>query len=454
MKLLIFGFLLFKTAAVWATNSTLPCNSLLSRSGRVVLIEADPTQPSQTKPFTQATQVVSSVAVTASVIATPSQIAQSGRSLALGSLVQCNNDSPMGDALAWTDNPLGLSIGDNDLADNLGAVVGNWAVFGGAAVVWTAITAQINPQTLKHPGGLIMPALALIEPTTRSSISLLIDGTTAQKIAGGFSITALVAGTSLVAVFLHPTNFKASWLNGEWADTTAPGYVQRFGMLFEDYKSGAQYFTSAELIMSAGTGLLRSLQSSNLDCRGITTAASALTSGYALATLLKKPHANHHAQIFYLTVSSIQALTMTVQTIAAWSAPQETLDKITQVTSNIMAATQWALFLKSLVDIAYFGKSLFSHFWAKPLEIAEPNLPTLADLVKEEEVEVIISRGETPVSLSSASSSSSLSDSFTLQPTEITGDILGASDEAAMLFDPYTGQPAELLREDSPTVEL
>ncbi|MBH1988592.1 MAG: hypothetical protein I8H75_03860 [Myxococcaceae bacterium] len=465
MKLIILLSIIFSSFAFSEPN--FHCDSDLSRSGRVVWIEAELPEPVMEEPTIVPPKAVATLSSTTSIIAPPSQIAQTSRAQSLQSIISCNNDSPAAQALAWSDNPTTLTVGSGATAEELGAVIGNWVLLVGIASGWTLLAQKFDPALLRHPGGIVAPALFLFEPTVGATITLLASDDLTAQIVGSFSTAALLAGTSLVAFFLHPKNFKAQWLNNEWSDLSQPGYVKRFGMLFEAYSQDAHYFMTGELFMSAMTSMLNAFRGQEMDCRGITTAASILSSAYALFIVLKRPHANIHRQRFYSAIATIQALTITIQAIALWVGSGNAYEEVSKASSNMMAATQWALFAMNLYELGLNAYEWFHHFrsFSNPMPSVDPTLEdlmaadpltALASALEPAEAPRIENAIPTPPpalprveSADSISLFSSRSSTPILLPTDFepSAFLPGESDPLEDILDPYLQYTAMALSE-------
>lgn len=367
MNLYLIFFVFISVTALAET-----CPIPFSRAGRVVLIDAEPIEVTSAptalpKILTQTTQTATGVSTIASVVTAGTGVGPSIRGLSLQAMLSCdNNDQTDPQPLSWTDSPTQLSIGNSTLKYDLGAVVGNWALLGGLAGVWGAIATKTGTAEIRFPGGLTLPVLFLTGSTATSAVTLLRDGTYSEQIAGGFSLTAQLIATGVVAVFLHPTYFQAVWQTstGKWVDgmKATPGYVKRYGMLFKDYHSGTHWFITVELLMSLATGILQSYQGTELNCRTLVTASAATSIAYAASILFFRPNIKRPERIFYGAISSLQALALSAQSLALWTASQETQEKVQTVTQSIMAATQWALLVKSVYDLAKAARSIYHYF--------------------------------------------------------------------------------------------
>lgn len=289
------------------------------------------------------------------------QISQGARSIIVGRLLSChdsdNEDEP--EQPSWTDSPTQLSIGDvnNTLAPRAGTVVGNWILFGGISAIWGGLAKYYGPEETGFPGGLSLPALFLLTPTTSAGLSLAHEGEPGEQALGICSMLAQAGGSALVAAAMHPRFFGATWLDaldpGVWGDKAGhEGFVKRDGALFAEYRGGRYAFVLVELAMSTALGVLDSLKASKSHCTATLAAAAGVTSTYAIALLALKPHREFKEHVFLSTIAVTQAAALTTQAIASAVASEETQDKIRPWTQIVVLAGDWALFLKGLYDLA------------------------------------------------------------------------------------------------------
>ncbi|MEI6806835.1 MAG: hypothetical protein WCK49_10095, partial [Myxococcaceae bacterium] len=226
----------------------------------------------------------------------------------------------------------------------------------------------------RFPGGLTIPVLFLISPTMSSAVSLLRSGTVTEQLVGGLSVTMQAIGTGVVALFLHPTSFKAQWVvedeEGDWRDQNEPGYVNRYGILFRDYRDGRHFFITAELLMSMATGILKSYQASESNCRNVVTTAAGMSTAYALSMILLRPNARPNERIFYAAIASIEALALIMQATSLWVASEETQAKTRALAESVVMASEWALIAKSMYDVARRIRSIYHYFQGR--KIANP----------------------------------------------------------------------------------
>lgn len=381
MKLVLSAFLTLMPSALLAKTNT-SCLLPLSLAGHVTILE--PPKPVLPIEATKATEVATVVANTLSVLTLqPQGLSQGSRAFANLKMVSCDDASkPEEGALAWSDSPTQLSIGNNNtLQHNIGAVVGNWALFGGTVTAWAMAAKKFSLETAHYPGGLILPVLFLMTPTTSSAVTLLRQGTATEQVGGGFSITAQVLGTGLVAIAMHPNYFGAHWstvgTKAGWSDKLLQdGYVKRMGLVFGDYGENRHWFIAPELLMSMATGILQSYQASASHCKDLLIASAAINTAYALSLIFLRPNMEPKERIFYAGLASVQAAALTTQAIAAVVTSKETQDKIRPITSGIMMVTEWALWAKSMWDLGRRIQSMWKFVSSKF------NRVMVADLVR------------------------------------------------------------------------
>lgn len=368
----VFSTLFLFSSMTHAVAPDTGCGLPFSMATRIVTIKAVPSPFAPPAPqlsgiphaAAESTTTASSVAAAMSLFSaySPTQVAQGPRALLAFQMLSCSNASSLEqELLPWTSSPTRLSIGNSALSDHLGAVVGNWALLAGTASLWTLTAAKLGTEKSRFPGGLVWPVLFLTSPTLSSATTLVREGTWSEQLVGGCSVTIQAIGAGVIAVFLHPKNFKAEWISETfWEDGSSPGYVKRYGMLFQNFREGRHWFLTAELLMSMATGLLDSYQEEGSDCQSVVAASAMVSITYALSMAVLRPHQLPMERKFYAGIAGLQALALTTQAISLWGASEETQTKIRTVTESVIMATQWALALKSLFDLGKRAKSFYS----------------------------------------------------------------------------------------------
>lgn len=343
MKLII-------TIILFSSNFSLAekyCPIAKSRASRVVLIENEAPSPDSPNIPAKVTQIGTTVSTITSTITAlnPTQISQGSRALALFNIASCTDNLNKTEALSLTDSPTQLAIGNSPQRYNLGAIAGNWILLGSTTLVAAAASAKLGTEKAHFPGVLTIPVAFLMEPTMAAGVSLVREGSTwTQQLTGGYSITVQILGIGLVAVFLHPSHFQAT--------KSKQGYAKRYGMMFEAYGANNQGFVSAELLMSAATGIIQSFQSSINNCAYLVTASGITSTAYALSLIIRQPHRSSFDRVFYTGIATVQAIALDTLAFAMWFAYEETKQQIQRVVETTMLVTQWALFAKTLADQA------------------------------------------------------------------------------------------------------
>lgn len=411
MKPFLLILSLFSACATLAVHYELP----FSRSSRFVMVgTAQPAEPALPGVSVKTVQIATTVTTMAGVVSALSvtQVAQGSRAQSVFQMVSCDEDagSDAGAYPSLMDSPTQLAIGGSTLQYDLGAVIGNWGLLGATASLWTIAALKFGVDKARYPGGLTLPVLFLITPTVTSAVNLLREGSVTQKLVGGCSITAQVIGIGLVAVFLHPSNFGAQWVSKEgekkWVDDREVGFVKHYGMLFEDYRGNRQLFIAGELLMSVATGILKSYQATQGNCKEVVASAAVVSIAYLLSMGLLRPNAEPRDRIFYTAIAGIEALALSTQAIALWAGSKETQAKVRRVTESIVMVAEWALFVKSIYDIGRRIKSVYDYFKAdsknhlqfhqEPLFEASLLVATVASESSEEELRVI-TRSPSPI---------------------------------------------------------
>lgn len=442
MKLFIAAICFLHVSSAMARVPDSACYSLLSRAGRVVIIDPEPELipiPARSNLPTEVTStgtVITKVSNTANIIS-GTNIGPGVRTLALQELLACEISTNYTDSLSWSDSPTQLAVGNSDLQYQLGAVLGNWALLGATAIGWGALSFKYGSDNLRFPGGLTLPVLFLTAPTASAAMTLLQEGTLGQQVLGGLSFTAQLIGTGLVAVILHPYHFGArwdaskatDWTSGAWGDALGrEGYTKRQGILFRDYRSGMHWFMTVELLMSMASGVLSSYQSTGGDCKKLLAGNMGTQISYALAQVLLNPNRNRGESIFYGCIAVLQALAVTTPVVSWWAgASEETQKKVDTAAQWTVSVTQWALMAKSIYDLGKRIRSVYRNFFTRPS--AALKVTNLNDMMGNDDGEelvlmdpepVVPEREETPQEIPTPMSSESINSDLDLPIQERT----------------------------------
>jgi hypothetical protein len=224
-------------------------------------------------------------------------------------------------------------------------------------------------------------------PTAGSATTLIRDGTADQQALGACSIIAQAVGLITVTVFLHPTFFGANWVSEDdrlkWVDGQEPGYVKHYGLLFIDYRGRRHLFIIVELLMSTETGILRSYQATQSNCRDVVTAAAAVSAAYLLAIGVLRPHLEFKDRVFFTAIAGIETFALTTQAFSLWLGSEETQAKTRTVAESAVMVAEWALTIKSLYDIGRRIKSIYDYFRVGSLKTQPLSVPFLSNYDEE-----------------------------------------------------------------------
>ncbi|MBL4818666.1 MAG: hypothetical protein JKY15_05475 [Deltaproteobacteria bacterium] len=358
----IFLLILAQNISFAASNNS--CSIPLTHSAHIE-DSIDPDDPIIPIAVVQAFEITNSIAATAGALANVGtmQIVQHARLTALLKIVSCKNDfAPDDEAPAWLESPTQLSIGDGIHQHDLGTVIGNWALQGGIAIIWAGTNAYLKQHKInsRFPGGLALPAMILIGPTTKAAFNLSHYSTNAERGAGFMALAAEAVASGTVALLLHPSFFKARWSERreKWVDVkrTEP-FVKPYGIIFEDYNQNAYWFLLVDTAMSMATGVLQSYQETEVECKRIVSSAAALSIAYALTFAKLQPNTEHKDLIIFGVIAGVQAVATTLQAFALLVLPEDTQEKTKAAAQSILLAAESALSLKTFYDVGSNIKS-------------------------------------------------------------------------------------------------
>ncbi|MBH2006831.1 MAG: hypothetical protein I8H75_05805 [Myxococcaceae bacterium] len=385
MKLVPIFFLWHFVLAHWPllAESDASCEIPYSRSSRVGWYE--PTAPALPTILTEVTQTGTAVSTIAGILAglDVTLLSQGTRAYTTLEIASCNDAAlPDSGSLSWMDSPTQLSVGHDLLQYHVGAVVGNWILLTGITAGWSIVATQLGMARARIPGGLILPILFLMGPTSSSAVTLLRDGTAVQKVLGGCSITAQSMGLNMLSVFLSPAFFGAQWVrDGQeyaWADASEPNYVKHYGLLFSDYRGGRQFFVNAELLMSLATGVLKSYQATQTNCKDIVTAAAAVSLAYLASLIVLRPHAEFKDRLFFTSIAALESTALTMQAISLWTGTEESQSTTRTISESIVMVAEWTLTIRTLYDV---GRRIYGFYQrsravpVKKLALSRPTTP-------------------------------------------------------------------------------
>jgi len=355
--------------ALWA-ESNISCSIPYSHSAHIEFT-IDPEDPIIPVVLIQAVETTNAVAATAGALANVGvmQVAHHARMTSILKIVSCKNDfAPQDEAPAFLESPTQLSIGDGVHQYDLGTVIGNWVLQGGIAIVWVGAAKYLGDKETRFPGGLAIPAMILLVPTTTASFNLFHYSSNSERGLGFLSLASEAAASGAVAILLHPSFFKARWSKSQdkWVDGRRnTGFVARYGPVFEDYRNGAPWFLDIEMLMSVATGVLNSYQETGAECKRVVTSAAALSTAYALTFISVRPNTERRDLIIFGTIAGIQAFATTLQATSLLFFSEETQEKTRAAAKSMILAAESALSLKTFYDIGSNIKSAVQYLCSR-----------------------------------------------------------------------------------------
>jgi hypothetical protein len=326
-----------------------------------------PLVPEKTVPFSDTVVTVSESALAASSILSAALLSheaasQAGRAVLALKIVGCqDNSSITTQPLPWDRSPTTLSIGGDVLQYDRGAVIGNWLIFMGMACSHAGLAKYYGSAEVRYPGALVFPALLLLPATTAAAVELIRFGEASEIVLGSASLGAQLLGALKVANLLKPSNFQSRWDpdTEDWVDTAqTEDATKQYGLLFNNYRDGRQWFLVVEIAFSTATGVLAAYQSLQSACLDLLTSVVVIYGGYAATIIILKPSKTPFNRAYITAVATVQFSGALLDVVGT----QVDSPTIRQVGSGLMVATQWMITARSLMtSVQRIGR------WCLPL---------------------------------------------------------------------------------------
>ncbi len=324
--------------------------------------------------------------------------AQSGQGVRSANIMKAlickDSEDNIGESLTVAASPLRMELGDTPLRYHLGAVMGNWVVFSGTALISGALAKRFGSESVGFPGVASIPALFLLPATTESTVKLIAQGTSGETAAGVISALAQTAGVAMIGVLMHPRFFHATWQDG-WKDAeNFPGFVGKTGAIYEGLRDQRNWFAIVDVGTSVLSGLLAGLQGSANNCGAMLIANAITYSGYAVALIALKPYENKYEQYFFSGVAVAQAAALTAQAIVHGTASEETADKVRPAAQGVVMTTEILLSIKGAYDVlrrfTTKAKNLLNFLKEKEQPVDTTNLQDLSVPLNENDADSIL----------------------------------------------------------------
>lgn len=302
---------------------------------------------------------VASSALIGALAGSPASVSEGARGQIAFQIASCQTDIPLQTTpLSWNRSPTFMSIGQDGLQYNRGAVVGNWVLLTSMGLIHGGLTAYLGAQKTHFPGALIFPVLFLVPPTATAAMNLIRYGGAGDKTLGVFSIGAQTLGTLGMALFLRPSSFKAEWdfEKLDWGDTSQEGYVAQYGFAFRNYYDQRQWFQACELLFSIAAGSLNAFQTGQSSCLPVLSVGAATYGAFAVVVIVLRPTTNTFNRVYSGGASSMQFLSILLSLIGT-STDSFTLK---QAGSGLAIVMQWVTTARSIGNLLVsLGRNLF-----------------------------------------------------------------------------------------------
>ncbi|MEI6806162.1 MAG: hypothetical protein WCK49_06605, partial [Myxococcaceae bacterium] len=350
-------------------------------------------QPPSQIPFSTAVlqstaTAVASTAVISMVVVSPGSVVQGSRGTVGLQIASCQEDSEIPtDPLGWSDSPTQLSLGSDDLSYYSGAVVGNWLLLTGLFTGHGLLAVYFGRPTMRFPGGMILPVMFLTPTMATSATTLYRFGNTTDQAIGTISLIGQGVYSVSILYVLVSADFKAVYNPTEykWVDTSQPGFVKQYGLLFKDYGHNRQWFMGLESFFSIAAGMLGAYNLAQTSCSNLLAAGTSFFGSYALAQSALRPAKTKYDRIYYSAVSGSQLLSILLNTIG--SAVDS--DDMRKVGNGLAVATQWLVAARGIFDGLRQIKEIYGALrsgikWTPSQAVAKQETVVLKELIDDD----------------------------------------------------------------------
>lgn len=342
---------------------------------------------------------VGHVASLASIAAiSPSVVTQASRIGTVTSVLACDDGSAFDtQPLDWSLSPTQISLGDGMLQYVDGAVLGNWMLFSGIAIIHTLLAKKWGEAQLRYPGFMILPALFLFPSTARSAVTMMRLGSGVEQALGSISFVGQLGIIGGLVRLLMPSRFgavikhepgrpflaylakagaigqflyallpvsKEETLDKKWRSKEENShFMQQYGPVFRDYRQGWYAFMVPELCMTMASGTLDSFQiDPKSSCENLLYAATGVYGVYAASLLVLHPHRYGFNRIYFGSVASIQFLALAIGSIQKGVPSLQNNTALQAAAEGIPVALQYVTLLRSLYDIAFQVRGGYKYY--------------------------------------------------------------------------------------------
>lgn len=387
---------------VFFMDSPWPFNVTKTQSNSISLFIPLPTRPSQVIPeaVTVTAKTAGAVASVTSIAAiSPMLVTQANRIGTVTNILSCNDNSQFDpNPLDWTLSPLQLSIGEGLLQYVDGAVVGNWVLFSGLAVVYTALAKKFGETAVRYPGYLVLPGLFLSSATAQNAVTLIRLGNSVEKSFGSVSLAAQLGVMGFITRILWPSRFQAEvkresarsalyylgqvgvvgqFLASKFSSAAQQtskqkwrakqedqaAFVKQYGPFFRDYRQDWYGFMVPELLMTLASGTLNSFQiNPQSSCSALLYTTTGVYGVYATTLIALRPHRLRFDRIYFGSVAGMQFSALIIG-IAQQNIPSlQNSTKLQAVAEGIPIALQYVTLARSVYDLGIQVTSGYKFF--------------------------------------------------------------------------------------------
>jgi hypothetical protein len=268
---------------------------------------------------------------------------------------------------SWSHHPLQFAIGDSPLKYEIGALVGNSALYVGGVAILAGLSCAVGAissgslltayalgaPALFFPGSHALLAGYLFPEIASSSATLIKYGSPALQAAGSLALITMGGHSIYYGRFAWKMKATFSAKKLKWrAPKNKPGYIKKYGIYFDDYYQSTREAFSIDNIFNIATGFLSGYNPGELsECNSMLYTGTALYSSYFLYLLARRPYISTFNNIFYISMAALQAIPLILKTIQVNSPDLKNSTSMNMAIEIMPVIANYALTAKSVFDL-------------------------------------------------------------------------------------------------------
>ncbi len=254
---------------------------------------------------------------------------------------------------SWSHHPLQFSLGDSPLKYEIGALVGNLALYVGGFSILTGLSWYFGAPAIFFPGSHALLAAYFFPEIASSSATLIKYGSPGIKIAATLPLILMGAHSIYYGNFLWTLEATFSTKKLKWrAPKNKPEYTKKYGTYFEDYSKSKLEAFPVDNMFNIATGFLSGFNPDELsECNNMLYSGTALYSGYFIYLLARRPYISTLNNVFYISMAALQATPLILKTVQVNYPDLKNSTSMTSAIEVTPVIANYALAAKTIFDI-------------------------------------------------------------------------------------------------------